>query len=431
MINTTTTCPITLTGSFDYYNNIPYDKYNRTTIDLFIPTSGDGPYSVVMHHHGGGFIVGADDPTGYDSDLKAFIEACIANNIAFAYTNYRLMSRDGERETLLKSLECGPKSLQFLIDNSAAYNLDPDKICLRGMSAGNGLLMHSLHHTAIEVDCMVFQSPQATYDLKYEVIPSAQWDIETEIATYPYSRKYLLRGAGVKNFANLTGAEWTAFTDEAHYVGMSVTGALTEAYIETKNDPSDLADNPTNVAHHFNHCLLIQTKLEAEGVTCTMNLTTATPTPILATETMTEFVVRRLGSVNYGSELVSNHDFTSSGSWAYEGGLGGNQFSIVDRTLVYSGHSTSKEISQSLTLLSSKTYTCFYKISDVEAGKKAKLRIDAKNTPQFLVLTEHDAGEYEFTFSPPSDTTSIRMNTSLVGDGGGFSLHYLSIKEII
>ena len=295
MANTTTTSPITLSGTFKYYNNIPYDKYNRTTIDLFVPTATSPAKGIVIFHHGGGFIVGADDPVGYDSDLKASIETYIANNIAFAYVNYRLMSVDGERENLLKSLECGPKALDFIIANASAYNLDTSKICLRSSSAGNGLHMHSLHNRAVTVDCVAFNSPQITYDLLYEVIDLADWNIRTEIEDYTYSRKYYLRGAGVKNIEDLTGADWTAYKNKVHYPDITMTSSMAEAYIQTLNPALPLVNNPTNVAHHFNHCLEIQSKFENDSITCVMNLPTATPTAINASETMDEFIVRRIG----------------------------------------------------------------------------------------------------------------------------------------
>ena len=293
MANTTTTCPITLSGSFDYYNNIPYDKYNKTSIDLFVPTSGANPKGVVIYHHGGGFIVGADEPTGYNSQLKASIGTYLANGIAFAYVNYRLMSRDGERETLLKSLECGIKSLNFIIANASAYNLDVSKICLKSDSAGNGLHMHSLHYSSVAVDCVAFNSPQATYDILYNIIDG--YDIYTEMEDYTYSRKYYLRGCGVKNVENLTGTEYTNYKESVHYPSIDMTGSINEAYLQTLNSPDDLIDNPTGVAHHFNHCLEIQSKFEDKSVECVMNLPTATPTAINATETMDEFIVRRIG----------------------------------------------------------------------------------------------------------------------------------------
>ncbi len=101
-------------------------------LDLYIPTSGDGPFPVVIMVHGGGFMFGdkADGAglTGVDQLLEA--------GYAVASINYRL---SGEA-IYPAQINDAKTAVRFLRAVAADYNLDPDKFAAWGASAGGNLV---------------------------------------------------------------------------------------------------------------------------------------------------------------------------------------------------------------------------------------------------------------------------------------------------
>ena len=115
------------------YKDLAYATVSETQkLDLYIPTTGAGPFPIVIMVHGGGFMFGdkADGAglTGVDQLLAA--------GYAVASINYRL---SGEA-TYPAQIYDAKAAVRFLRANAAKYNLNPDKFGAWGASAGGNLV---------------------------------------------------------------------------------------------------------------------------------------------------------------------------------------------------------------------------------------------------------------------------------------------------
>jgi acetyl esterase/lipase len=108
------------------------DQSEAQKLDLYLPTTGDGPFPVVVMVHGGGFMFGdkADGAglTGVDQLLEA--------GYAVSSINYRL---SGEA-TWPAQINDAKAAVRYLRANAAQYNLDPEHFGAWGASAGGNLV---------------------------------------------------------------------------------------------------------------------------------------------------------------------------------------------------------------------------------------------------------------------------------------------------
>ncbi len=101
-------------------------------LDLYIPTTGSGPFPVVIMVHGGGFMMGdKSDGAGLTG-----VDQLLAAGYAVASINYRLSS-----EAIYPAQIYDAKAaVRFLRAHAAEYQLNPDKFGAWGASAGGSLV---------------------------------------------------------------------------------------------------------------------------------------------------------------------------------------------------------------------------------------------------------------------------------------------------
>jgi acetyl esterase/lipase len=116
-------------------------------LDLFLPDAGDKPAPLLIYVHGGGFSNG-NRTAGHN--LARFLRK---NHIAVASITYTLYMKDksfsceGVLAEKIKAIQIAANQLWlasgFLIDKSAKYNIDTDKIFIAGSSAGAETVLHA------------------------------------------------------------------------------------------------------------------------------------------------------------------------------------------------------------------------------------------------------------------------------------------------
>ena len=115
------------------YKDLAYATISETQkLDLYIPTSGDGPFPVIIMVHGGGFMFGDKA----DGGGLTGVDQLLAAGYAVASLNYRLSG-----EAIYPAQIYDAKAaVRFLRANAETYHLDSDKFGAWGASAGGNLV---------------------------------------------------------------------------------------------------------------------------------------------------------------------------------------------------------------------------------------------------------------------------------------------------
>lgn len=100
----------------------------RNTLDIYLPSTGTGPYPVVIQIHGWAFKMG--NKTAINS-----VQRLLDEGFAVVGMNYRLSS-EAQRPAQLDDLKA---VVQFIKTNAKQYNLDNTRIASRWYSAGGYL----------------------------------------------------------------------------------------------------------------------------------------------------------------------------------------------------------------------------------------------------------------------------------------------------
>ena len=123
--------PGAVSGPAATYADVPYATVSASqALDIWIPTTGSGPFPLVIFVHGGAFKGG--DKAMEGGNVAAVLEA----GYAAASLNYRL---SGEA-IFPAAVQDVKAAVRFLRANAAEYGLDPDRFAAWGESAGGNLV---------------------------------------------------------------------------------------------------------------------------------------------------------------------------------------------------------------------------------------------------------------------------------------------------
>ncbi len=113
------------------YLDIHYAETSPSqTMDIYLPSKGEGPFPVILHVHGGAFKM-CDKR---DIQVEPFLDG-LSRGYAVVSINYRM---SGEEIFPAAVFDC-KCAVRFIKANAAKYNLDKDKIAAVGGSAGGHL----------------------------------------------------------------------------------------------------------------------------------------------------------------------------------------------------------------------------------------------------------------------------------------------------
>jgi acetyl esterase/lipase len=111
--------------------DIPYAGESRAQcFDLYLPETGEGPFPLLIHIHGGGFALGDKR----DDHMDAYLTG-IRRGFAVASVEYRLSS---EATFPAAVLDCR-QAIRFIRAHAGEYKVDPARISVIGGSAGGNL----------------------------------------------------------------------------------------------------------------------------------------------------------------------------------------------------------------------------------------------------------------------------------------------------
>lgn len=138
-------------------------------LDLYYPGAGtEAPFPVIVYTHGGGWSAGSrfNASNGLFGPL---FKKLLHQGFAVASVDYRLCRKDGPvrmRDCVIDSKD----ALRFLVKNSGALNIDPDRVFVFGDSAGGHIAQMLLLTPPSSLT-----GDDALADIDYKIVAGLSW----------------------------------------------------------------------------------------------------------------------------------------------------------------------------------------------------------------------------------------------------------------
>jgi len=111
-------------------------RHTRQRYDIKLPSSGNGPFPLLIYIHGGGFS-GGDWQLAQNNN--GLVQRANSNGYAVASVGYLLMGQSGwsgGQRAFPENVEDVLAAIRHLRANASTYHIDPDKFAVSGFSAG-------------------------------------------------------------------------------------------------------------------------------------------------------------------------------------------------------------------------------------------------------------------------------------------------------
>ena len=258
--------PIDLNGVAARFSaDIAYDSHTQTVFDVFLPTTNELT-GLIIFVHGGGFTSG-DKSAAYSGVLIDDIQQAIAQGVAYASINYRLLN-SADEEGVIKPLSDIRRALQFMRRHSEPLNIDPARVAMYGNSAGGGASLWLAFHDEMavlnSVDPVLRQSTrlaavgametQASYDIfRWESDVFSDFGITVESLFDQDADsglpRLLLSFYGLSSEAQLSSLAVEGYRADVDLLRLL---SVDDAPMWLRNAEQE-ATLPTSVAHLFEH----------------------------------------------------------------------------------------------------------------------------------------------------------------------------------
>ena len=261
------TPPIELSGTaVSYASDVAYDVDALTTFDIFLPESAQ-PTGAIIYVHGGGFT-GGDKSAIYEDNLSDHIRDSLAQGVAFATINYRLLG-DSDSTGVIKSLSDSRRALQFIRHHASELNIDPARIAMYGESAGAGTSLWLAYHDdmgdlnnadpvlrhSTRIAAVGALETQASYDItrwENDVFPEYGITLSGLQALSPELAQRLLSFYGASSSQDLDSDAVRAYREDVDLLGlMSVDDP--DTWLKNAEQPLMFPISGTVLFHHAFH----------------------------------------------------------------------------------------------------------------------------------------------------------------------------------
>ncbi|OJJ18759.1 hypothetical protein BKI52_24475 [marine bacterium AO1-C] len=277
----TASLPVNTSAEAAFYEDIPYGFDERHKFDFLAPVSSQ-PTPLVIYIHGGGFTSG--DKTKAYTKEEALINSLLANKIAFASINYRLLE---ENETIgvRKCLNDSRRALQVIRYYANDFNIDKEKIILMGGSAGAGTSLwiglqddfanengqYEFLKESTKVKGIIATNTQSTYDVVnwhttvFSTYESEGMSQDTIISLV--GEGTLLKFYGLSSMEELDSPEIDSYRQAVDMLSMMDSNDP-EIYVTKSSSPYRFPEHKGAVLHHPLHANAIYEKANEAGLAC-------------------------------------------------------------------------------------------------------------------------------------------------------------------
>lgn len=271
--------PIDLQGvNAQFAEDIPYDQYDNTKFDIFLPDS-TSPTGLAIFIHGGGFT-GGDKSFIYTSEFPQQIVELLTNNIAVATINYRLIQVD-DTVGVLKSLNDSKRALQYIRYIHQELNIDRNRIVLFGSSAGASTALwlatnddfrdttnvDPVLQESTRVSGIALRATQSSLDIENRWINDVFIDfgVTLEDLFEVYTEERIYNFYGVNSIEAYESPEIDAYRRSVDMLSL-ISSDDPEIWIQNTGTPNGAPVNQGNFNHHPFHAREIQQRAENVGV---------------------------------------------------------------------------------------------------------------------------------------------------------------------